>query len=190
MLSAFATIALGLTLAAAPAPTLAAPARAAANDVLPMTAENVDRLLRGYQAASVVRRQMDARFDKFQQCMTDLAEDAGYEKLLEVQEESYSKSNDESHAAGEAVKAYEEKKCGKDPSDSDAEYAEDDVAGAKAAGLTPRQYNVLRERAVAFVMLARKERTDNYRQYRFTGEESKVLAAKRAEIERVMRSEW
>ena len=190
MLSAFATIALGFTLAAAPAPTHTAPARAAADDVLPMTAENVDRLLKGYAAASAVRQQMDARFDKFQQCMTDLAEDEQYEKLLKVQEAAYSKSNDESEAAGKAVKAFEEKKCGKDPSYSDAEYAEDDMAGAKAAGLTPRQYNILRERAVAFVMLARKERTDNYRQYRFNAEESKVLAAKRAEIERVMRSEW
>ena len=189
MLSAFATIALGFTLAAAPAPTHTAPARAAADDVLPMTAENVDRLLKGYAAASVVRQQMDARFDKFQQCMTDLAEDSQYEKLVKIKEDSYSKDNDAQVAADEKLKAYEEKRCGKDPSLSDAEYAEDDVAGAKAAGLTPRQYNVLRERAVAFVMLARRERTDNYRQYRFSAEESKVLAAKRAEIERVMKNE-
>ncbi len=161
----------------------------AADDVLPIDAANIDRLLKGYAAAAAVTQQIEARQTRYDECMEKVYQDSEYERLREIQNAAYSKTTDDVDAATKALDAYTAKKCGADPSNTNEEYAADDVAGAKAAAMTPRQYVVLRERLVAFLMLSNRERAENYAQYRFTGAERSVLTARRAELARALKRE-
>jgi hypothetical protein len=83
------------------------------------------------------------------------------------------------------------KECGDgaDPDASNVEDARTTIASAKAAGLTPRQYAMLRERVMGFAALAHKHNPENYQGYRFSAAERSALESRRAKADVLFRDE-
>lgn len=99
----------------------------------------------------------------------------------------------DSEADGKAIdakmNAHMKKTCGVDLDELDVPRMRAMIAGAKASGLAPRRYAMVRERVLAFGAQTAKYNTSNYRGYKFSGAEKQALDARRADVMQLLDDE-
>lgn len=161
-------VVLAATLGLAEGPVLASPPPG--GDVLPMTPENLDRLSKGLAAEEAARKALAAKAPKtkspgeYDQCRTGVLSGPDAMKLMEDFGAASQKAGSDTAALVKAAEAMQkgmdalvEKRCGPDPAAgrSSAQERQREMADAAArdAGLTPRQYAVLKERVTPFCAL-------------------------------------
>ena len=148
----------------------AAEAPASNANVLPMTPENLDRLSRGLAAEEAARKAVAEKAPKtkspaeYDQCRTGVLTGPDAMKLMSDFEAASKKHKGDSAALVKSAEemqkgldALVEKRCGPSPSvsrpDVSKRQREIAEAAAKDAGLTPRQYAILKERVAPLCAL-------------------------------------
>lgn len=165
---ALSRFAFAAALGTATARALAAPPPG--GDVLTMTPENLDRLSKGLAAEEAARRALAAKAPKtkspaeYDQCRSGVLSGPDAMKLMEDFSAASQKAASDTAALVKAAEAMQkgmdalvEKRCGSDPAvgRSSAQERQREIAeaAAKDAGLTARQYAILKERVTPFCAL-------------------------------------
>lgn len=144
-------------------------------DLQPLTPALLDQFFKGYTEEHAMRKRDG-------DCEKRAMETSEWKRITE---EEY-KSEARNEELNKLQRAYMLKACNVDVDERDAGEYRYTIAVAKAAGLTPRRYAMVRERVLAYAAMVAKYNTSNFGGYRFSAEERAALAARKAEADRVL----
>jgi len=148
------------------------------SDLQTLDADLLARFFTGYAEERVLAKRDD-------DCTQQVYESAQWKAWQDAPQESEA----EGKAMDAKMHAHMKKTCGIDLDEPDVPRMRAMLAGAKASGLAPRRYAMIRERVLAYAAQAAKYNTDNYRGYKFSGAEKQALEARRADAMQLLSDE-